>query len=329
VLKEGNGTYKMYYTMHDGSNARIGLAISDDGYAWTKYESNPVLNLGAAGSFEDTHLQPGTAFKIGSTYHLYYAGYHGSSWQIGHATSEDGIVWTRDPANPVLPMGNEIQITSTSVYSPAMLYEDGIFRVWYTAYDASVTKKYYIASATSEDGSHFDRQGVAISPGSLGEVDMSYCQYPAVIKDPDTGEYIMQYAGAGPSGASVCRAVSEDGLTWTPVGTDLAPSISDAFDGRYVYPSTLMVDGNVTRLWYMGYSYNNAWRIGLAEQTRPPTPTPTETPTSTPTETPTGTPTSTPIPTPTPFPADINEDGVVDTKDLLILQDEWHWQQER
>jgi predicted GH43/DUF377 family glycosyl hydrolase len=329
VLKEGNGTYKMYFAMHDGSNVRIGLANSDDGYEWTKYESNPVLNLGPGGSFDDTHVQLGSVFKIGSTYHLYYAGYHGSSWQIGHATSDDGIAWTRDPANPVLPIGNEIQITSTSVYSPAMLYEDGIFRVWYTAYDASVTKKYYIASAASEDGSHFDRHGVVISPGFQGEADMSVCQYPAVMKDPDYGTYILQYAGGGASGYSVCRAVSEDALNWTPAGTDLAPSFADTFDAKQVYPSTLMVDGNVNRLYYMGYDSNNVWRIGLAEQTRPPTPTPTETPASTPTETPIATPTSTPMPTPTPFPADINEDGVVDTKDLFILQDEWHWQQER
>lgn len=65
-------------------------------------------------------------------------------------------------------------------------------------------------------------------------------------------------------------------------------------------------------------------RTGLTSE---PTPTPTHsaTPTVTPTQIPTHTPTPLPTPTPTSTPrtADLNGDGKVDAKDLLLLEKQW------
>ncbi|HEY2158212.1 MAG TPA: glycosylase [Isosphaeraceae bacterium] len=47
----------------------------------------------------------GWILRDGDTYHLWYTGYNDSRTKdrlLGHATSADGMKWTRDPANPLL-----------------------------------------------------------------------------------------------------------------------------------------------------------------------------------------------------------------------------------
>jgi hypothetical protein len=56
-----------------------------------------------------------TVLTVGKVFHMYYEAWgvrgNGYDWsdftslQIGHATSPDGIHWTKDPANPILPKG--------------------------------------------------------------------------------------------------------------------------------------------------------------------------------------------------------------------------------
>ncbi len=47
----------------------------------------------------------GWILRDGDTYHLWYTGYNDSRTKdrlLGHATSADGVKWTRDPANPLV-----------------------------------------------------------------------------------------------------------------------------------------------------------------------------------------------------------------------------------
>ncbi len=295
----GAEDYKMYYAMNDGTTVRVGLATSPDGYAWTKYAGNPVLNLGAGGSWEQTHVNPSSILKLGSTYHLYYYGYNGSNWQMGHATSEDGIAWVKDAKNPILALGNEGTFASTHVLYGKVLYEDDLFKMWYSAYDATAGK-YSIFYATSPDGSTFTRQGLALAPGQLGEMDPSGGLRPVVLKMPDE-TYTMWYTGYGaPVGNTGCYATSEDGLSWTAIGSALSPSYQGAasFDSTQANPSSALLEGDLIRLWYYGYN-GTTYRIGLAEAVYSATEEPTATPTEG-TPLPTGTSTQTPTPTETP-----------------------------
>jgi len=74
------------------------------------YEHNPVFVAAGAGHWDvrirergwilrDPDAKPGTP-----SWHLWYTGYDGSREgikQLGYATSEDGLKWTRHPRNPV------------------------------------------------------------------------------------------------------------------------------------------------------------------------------------------------------------------------------------
>jgi beta-1,2-mannobiose phosphorylase / 1,2-beta-oligomannan phosphorylase len=71
---------------------------------WVPVQGNPVFQ-GAGGDAWDRKIRErGYILFEGGTYHLWYTGYNDDrspSKFIGHATSPDGLHWSRDPANPV------------------------------------------------------------------------------------------------------------------------------------------------------------------------------------------------------------------------------------
>lgn len=104
----GSGKFRLYYGGNDGTNWRIGFAEADDIEGpYTKYAGNPVFNLGVA-AWEDKNVADPEVFWFRGKLHLIYSG-EGvgapNQWQVGHATSYDGITWTRDGANPVITIG--------------------------------------------------------------------------------------------------------------------------------------------------------------------------------------------------------------------------------
>ena len=69
----------------------------------TKHAGNPVLAVGAAGSWDDDAVWGPAVLKEGSSYKMWYTGDDGANpSRIGLATSTDGITWTKAAANPVL-----------------------------------------------------------------------------------------------------------------------------------------------------------------------------------------------------------------------------------
>jgi len=86
VLYDGT-QYKMWYSGYDGSNVRIGYATSTNGIDWTKYDNNPVLNLGASGTWDDDVVHSPTALYDGTDYKMWYSGNNGSNLKIGYATT--------------------------------------------------------------------------------------------------------------------------------------------------------------------------------------------------------------------------------------------------
>ncbi len=89
-------TFNMWYTGGDGSeNFKIGYATSPDGIIWSKYANNPVLSGGSSGSWDRPRVQDPRVIFIDSTYYMWYSGGGFFTWQIGYATSPDGVSWTK------------------------------------------------------------------------------------------------------------------------------------------------------------------------------------------------------------------------------------------
>ena len=72
--------------------------------AWTPIAANPVFQGAGDDAWDRKVRERGYILVEDGTYHLWYTGYNddrAKTMSLGHATSPDGLRWTRDPANPI------------------------------------------------------------------------------------------------------------------------------------------------------------------------------------------------------------------------------------
>ena len=186
-----NGIYRMWYSGFDAKG--IGYATSEDGIHWTKYENNPVLNLGSLGAWDDDDVYFPTVIFDGLIYKMWYCGYDGVTRRIGYATSEDGIHWTKYESNPIIYRGPADSWDDANLDTQSVISDNGTYRMWYNASD-NITWR--IGYATSEDGIHWTKYtgNPVLYEGPQGTWDSKWvwCS-SAVIKD--NGIYKMWYTG--------------------------------------------------------------------------------------------------------------------------------------
>ncbi|MBE2236364.1 MAG: hypothetical protein IAE81_01150 [Caldilineaceae bacterium] len=137
-----NGKYHMWYAGNGGliSSNQIGYAVSDDGITWKRYKSEeepePVLPIGEPGAWDEGETVSPTIIRKDAILHMWYQGSNAdkSITGIGHATSTDGITWTKDPANPLLlgsPLG---EWDAERVFYPTVAENaKGELYMWYHA----------------------------------------------------------------------------------------------------------------------------------------------------------------------------------------------------
>ena len=115
VIKTADG-YLMYYTgaQQRAVSRQIGLARSEDGLTWTKYdnpdsveppfaESDPLLVAGASRTWDEGSLfQP----RVVQTETGWLMAFRGNNFYQAHgyglATSRDGLAWTKYLGNPII-----------------------------------------------------------------------------------------------------------------------------------------------------------------------------------------------------------------------------------
>jgi len=147
----------MYFVGGDWDDLRISYASSDDGISWNEYPGNPVLHLGAKQSWEEDKVFSPDVLLIKDVYHMWYAGEADHNRRIGHATSADGLLWVKDPANPVLGLGAADGFGSAGVAHPAMLLSSDGYHLWY-------------AGTTKHQGQEIQSIGYAFSDDGIGWV---------------------------------------------------------------------------------------------------------------------------------------------------------------
>jgi len=255
VIKDGS-LYKMWYT-GEGLDWkwRIGYATSPDGISWTKYDGNPVLDVGLEGTWDSDVARVSVVLKSEGIYHMWYNG-NGHS-RFGYATSPDGINWTKYVDNPVFDLGLPGSWDENWVSLAGIIREAGLYKLWYTGQDSSGTGR--IGFATSPDGINWTRHPsnpvLDIDPAS--NWDGSWVFDPYVIYDG--GSYHMWYSGW--TGAAcdpnafmrIGLASSPDGVTWirsinNPV-LDVSPG---EWDYHGVTAPWVIFDGSLYHMWYHG-----------------------------------------------------------------------------
>lgn len=154
-----NYEYVMYYDGTTGGFEQVGLGYSADGVTWTRYGDGPVLesgvdwsvpgNWGTAIPWDSSYVGFGTVIRDASgKFHFWFSGGSMSmDMGIGYASSDDGIVWTKDAANPFVEKAAGTW-HSKRAYTPAVLYDaarfsghgdNSEFKLWYAGRDDSGT----------------------------------------------------------------------------------------------------------------------------------------------------------------------------------------------
>lgn len=235
---------------------------------WTKHEG-PVLEKGPEGSWDEDGPGFPSVLLINETYHLWYAASGNNILSIGHATSDDGITWTKDENNPVLDLGEDGSWDDGRVYVPKVVYDGSSYHMWYNG--SGGTGGEQIGYATSPDGSTWARyEGNPVLPTrESGAWDSGNTGPGGVYFDGEN--FHMWYAGNafGAHGVfNVGYASSADGISWSR--SDLNPvleSESSTWEKGRVSASSVLLDSQGKyHMWYDGGDFAK-WRIGYATST--------------------------------------------------------------
>jgi predicted GH43/DUF377 family glycosyl hydrolase len=172
---------------------KIGIARSfDGGITWEEMSNNPVLQAGSG--WEATCVKDPRLVNCDGRMVMYYAGFDGSTFQIGRATSGDAWddlrVWNKDAGNPVIAKGtNSADPDYVGCEFPIVTYQRGEtpqWRCWYAGYpNGSTPPSTPIADvcyADSTDGITWTKRGIVIARGASGAFDDSAAMPGAVIK---------------------------------------------------------------------------------------------------------------------------------------------------
>lgn len=234
---------------------------------WTLHPDSPVIELGEPGSWDDAGQAAAAVYFDGSVYHLWYEGWDsaGEHDDIGHATSPDGVAWTKDPANPVLERGAPGEWDDLLLFGLGLVHDGSQFQMWYGGY-GSQTRTYQGGYATSPDGTVWTKHpgNPVLTPGPAGSWDDSWVRPHTVILEG--GTYRMWYEGWNGFLQHIGYAESTDGVTWTKRPSPVlevgrAPGAWDSVETGTPY---VVFDGTTYHMWYYGWDGSGDWAIGYA-----------------------------------------------------------------
>jgi len=129
------GWFYMYYLGQDRARRqRLGVARSEDGLRWEKLRSNPILELGASGAFDENGLGEPAVWEYRGFYWMLYTGRDiGENRRLGLARSADGVHWKKLPA---VFSGSEAW-DSKVLCDPSVIVEGSEIRVWFGGGDVA------------------------------------------------------------------------------------------------------------------------------------------------------------------------------------------------
>lgn len=173
--------------------------------AWRPIADGPVFRGAGDDAWDRKIRERGAILVEDGTFHLWYTGYNDDRSPtkfLGHATSPDGLRWTRDPANPIF--------NKSWVEDVCVLHRGGTYYLFAEGKDDIAHQM------TSPDGLRWTdlgsldvrlRDGAPIPPGPYGT--------PTIWFEDGTWSLFYERGDRG-----VWLATSKDRRTWTNVSDD-------------------------------------------------------------------------------------------------------------
>jgi hypothetical protein len=186
-----------------------------------KVAREPILDLGEAGLFDDSGVNPLCVIPVDTKRYMYYIGWQRSNRVpyllfTGLAVDSGDGVWRKAQRVPVLPPTHEQPFLRSAI---SVIRDDGIFKGWHISginwftLNGKLLPRYVIRYATSKDGivwTSYDNDHVCI--GFESEDEFGFGR-PWVVKDGDL--YRMWYSVRSTTRPyRLGYAESHDGVQW-------------------------------------------------------------------------------------------------------------------
>jgi predicted GH43/DUF377 family glycosyl hydrolase len=133
VIQREGVLYLYYLGMDDRYVQRIGVARSNDGIHWERFTGNPILDVGAKGTFDENGIgEPSIAYNP-PYYYLIYTGRDSTEKRnLGWAISLDGTHWKKMSTTGILSESQKQSWYSSVICDTTLLQDkDGQWRLWF------------------------------------------------------------------------------------------------------------------------------------------------------------------------------------------------------
>jgi len=194
----------------------VGYAWSNDGFSWTIHPE-PVLKSGKEDEWDAKSIHESVKVLFdGKRYHMWYNAFgiiYPSPLRIGYATSDDGILWEKYPANPVLEVGEPGTWDDNAVDVHSVNFNGSYWEMWYDGFNLINTEVGY---ATSDDGFNWIKspENPVLKIGELGSWDTWIARIPIVVSFDSI--YRMWYFGHNNARGSIGYATTsvKEAMAW-------------------------------------------------------------------------------------------------------------------
>jgi len=290
VIKVGS-QYWMYASATNNFSfpVRLYRLVSTDGATWTLNPGEPgaeILAVGTAGQFDAGGTETPSVVFFGGQYHLFWTGYADEvgrpgysvyEFRIGHATSLDGVTWTKDATFIVGPTGAStdppnLDFDQYVVGEPGPVVFNGKIYLYFTAIGADLSlnnTSQTIGVTTSSDGSTWSTpvQALAVDQ-SLYPRSANWVGYSTPNAAVINGQVHLFYDVANDHGNNTWQqerlhhAVSADGLTgWTQDSAPIRSMGDPSWTAAEIRSPAALLDSSTLRLYFAGteltaYPYN-------------------------------------------------------------------------
>jgi predicted GH43/DUF377 family glycosyl hydrolase len=253
VVQFAPDRWHLYYTGNCGRGEGpsafpgIGLAVSEDGRNWRKYEAIPLIGrTGRDGDPDAQGVAGGSVLSVrlpdgGTEWRFYYTGcptlgddlFLHQQKAVCLAISQDGIRWEKRGA--VMLRDPERDYENVAAAGPVVHQSvDGTFRMWYSAIGTR-WGAYSICYAESEDGIHWRRGGhygdnLQLSPAGNGW-ERQMVEYPSAVREER--RLRLFYCGNGYGGTGIGTAVAAPLRATATQGPCLARIVSAEADAHW------------------------------------------------------------------------------------------------
>lgn len=231
---------------------KIYRLTSEDGIDWNLNPSNPVFENSNDGAWDSHSVETPSVVFYDEQYHMFYTGYdvandftsagvdnllgtidddnYSKHFKIGHATSTDGINFTRQGivAEPSAPYDAvNLDFNQFIVAEPAAIVKNNKLHLYFTALgaDAEVNSTWQVIGLTIYDGGNWDSPRAVLKPDLDLYPRETYLGYstPAAIEIEDQIHLYYDVVLESPwTQVKLHHASSVDGIAqWTQDATTL------------------------------------------------------------------------------------------------------------